>query len=372
MGRNWAIVVGINHYENLRSLNFTKRDATVMASWFQQEARFEQVFLFTDHSPPITVVNPPISTQPTYGHVRGFLRRQFENITPPLLKPEDNLWFFFSGHGNRYQDQDYLMFSDTDPGDIENTAISVDFVTKRLRRSGADNVVLFLDACRDESKSGLGIGEERHQGVITFYSCTANQKAWEIEELKHGSFTHCLLEGLRLHGETNCATAERLAQYLSSQVPQLNTHHGKPAQNPYWQAEPPYKMYFILLEQAATLRDVEPLKYQASQAENRGDLSLAKQLWVRVLSVSHVDGDAIEAIERIARKQPPDPTNQPTLTPDSTNQPVNNSTSIEFETVTVDEKGHIIKRDSSIRGLVFQIHPTIFYQSAGILNIHLP
>jgi hypothetical protein len=32
-------------------------------------------------------------------------------------------------------------------------------------------------------------------------------------------------------------------------------------------------MYFILLEQTATLRDVEPLKYQASQAENRGNLS---------------------------------------------------------------------------------------------------
>jgi hypothetical protein len=36
MGRNWAIVVGINHYENLRSLNFAKRDASVMATWFQQ------------------------------------------------------------------------------------------------------------------------------------------------------------------------------------------------------------------------------------------------------------------------------------------------------------------------------------------------
>ncbi|OUL19416.1 peptidase C14, partial [Nostoc sp. T09] len=387
MGRNWAIVVGINHYENLRSLNFAKRDASVMAMWFQQEAKFEQVFLFTDDSPPIAT-NPPIPTQPTFGHLRRFLRAQFEDT---LLKPEDNLWFFFAGHGNRYKDKDYLMFCDSDPGDIEHTAISVDYVTQRLRRSGADNVVLFLDACRDESsRSGLGIGEQTHQGVITFYSCTANQKSWEIDELQHGSFTHSLLEGLRLQGEANCATVERLAQYLSYQVPAINTRYGKETQNPYWQAEPPYKMYFILLEQTATLRDVEPLKYQASQAENRGDLSLAKQLWVRVLAVSRGDWEAIEAIERIALRQRG--SFEPTIT---TIEPVTSSSggrsissegetirqkflrwvglgsagletegtskafglplwTVEFETVTVDEKGQVIKRDSHKQAKFFK------------------
>lgn len=303
MGRNWAIVVGINHYENLKSLNFAKRDAAVMATWFEQEARFDQVFLFTDDSPPIAT-NPPIPTQPTFGHLRRFLRAQFENLESPLLKPEDNLWFFFAGHGNRYKDRDYLMFSDSDPGDVEHTAIPIDYITQRLRRSGADNVVLFLDACRDESsRGGLGIGEKRYQGVITFYSCTANQKSWEIDELQHGSFTHSLLQALRIQGEANCATVERLEQYLRNQVPALNARYKKPAQNPYLQAEPPYKMYFILLEQTATLRDVEPLKYEASQAENDGDLSLAEQLWVRVLAVSRGDLDAIAAIKRIALHQ---------------------------------------------------------------------
>ncbi|MEH2398200.1 hypothetical protein [Nostoc sp.] len=54
--------------------------------------------------------------------MRRFLRAQFENIQPPLLKSEDNLWFFFAGHGNRYKDKDYLMFSESHPGDVENTA----------------------------------------------------------------------------------------------------------------------------------------------------------------------------------------------------------------------------------------------------------
>jgi uncharacterized caspase-like protein len=311
MGKNWAIIIGINEYANLKSLKYAKRDAEAMRDWFEQEAKFDRVFLFTEDSPEIPT-NPPIKTQPTYGTLRGFLRRQFEK---PLLKPEDNFWFFFAGHGRRYRDRDYLMLSDSDPDDVEPTAIGVDYVTQRLCRSGADNVVLFLDACRDEgSRSGeLGIGQEKHQGVITFYSCSARQQSWEIDEIKHGAFTYALLEGLRLQGEANCATVERLDQYLGYHVPKLNQHYRKPIQSPYLDAEPPYKMYFILLEQTATLIDVQPLKYEASLAENRRNFSLARQIWIRVLAVSRGDLEAIEAIERIAQQQKNDspPTPEP-------------------------------------------------------------
>ncbi|ARV58657.1 peptidase C14 [Nostocales cyanobacterium HT-58-2] len=301
MGRNWAIAIGINKYNNLQSLNYAKQDAEAMRDWFEKEAAFDRVFLFTENSPEIPASPSPIPTQPTYGNLWRFLRANFEK---PLLQPGDNLWFFFAGHGRHFADQDYLMLSDSDPQGVKETAISVDYVTQRLRRSGADNVVLFLDICRDQgNRMGLGIGEQRHQGVITFYSCTANQQSWEIEELQHGSFTHTLLQGLRLQGEANCATVERLEQHLRYQVPQLNVRYGKPVQHPYLQAEPPYKMYYILLEQSATLRDVQELKLQASLAENIGDWSLAEQLWVRVLAVSRADRDALDAIKRIARRQ---------------------------------------------------------------------
>ena len=355
MGKNWAIAVGINIYENLSPLKYAKRDAAAMTVWFKQEAKFDQVFLFTEDSPPITQTNPPISTEPTYGHLRRFLRAQFENIERPLLKPGDNLWFFFAGHGLRNRDKDYLMLCDSDPGDVEHTAISVEYVTQRLRRSGADNVVLFLDACRDEgegSRGGLGIGREKHQGVITFYSCTANQKSWELDKLQHGSFTHTLLEGLRLQREANCATVERLNQHLFNQVPKLNNRYGKPQQNPYLKAEPPYKMYFILLEQSATLKDVEPLKYQASLAENEDNLLLAEQLWIRILAVSRGDLDAIQAIQRIAVKNSTRTQNlsqEPvTVAPERANSP--RGTEVETsETATQREEQLIVQKEAEER-----------------------
>ncbi len=154
--------------------------------------------------------------------------------------------------------------------------------------------------------------------MITFYSCNANQQSWEIEELEHGIFTYVLLQGLRLQGESNCATVERLDQYLRHYVPQFNTNYQKPRQNPYLKAEPPYKMYFILLEQFATLKDVEPLKFQASLAENEGNLALAEQLWIRILAVSRADLDVIAAIQRIAVKKTTGnqyPTQEPVVPP---------------------------------------------------------
>jgi formylglycine-generating enzyme required for sulfatase activity len=355
MAKNWVIAIGINEYDNLKPLKYAKKDAEAIKAWCEREGGFDRggIFLFTEDSPPIPA-SPPIPTQLTHGRLKRFLQRQFQT---PLLNSGDNLWFFFAGHGRRDQDKDYLMLPDSDPGNVRETAVSVDYVTERLRRSGADNVVLLLDACRDEdSRGGLGIGEEEYQGVITFYSCTANQQSWEIDELQQGSFTHTLLEGLRRQGEANCATVERLDEYLRRQVEKINARYGKPRQNPYLKAEPPHKLYFILLEQVATLKDVQPLKYQASLAENRGDLDLAEQLWIRVLGASRGDLDAIEAIKRIARRQSqsssiptaPEPVRQSEGNRSSTPKP-SQETGLKvfnFEIVGVNAKGEQIKKES--------------------------
>ena len=354
MGRNWAIAIGINHYDNLKYLNYAQRDAEAMETWFKQEAKFDQVFLFTENSPPIPA-NQPIPTQPTYARFKRFLNVQFQK---PLLQPGDNLWFFFAGHGRRYQDQDYLMLLDSDPQAVDSTAISVDYVTQRLRRSGADNVVLFIDACRDEGdRGGLGIGEEKHQGVITFYSCNANQKSWEIDALQHGAFTYALLEGLNSRGEGNCATVERLARHLYNRVPKLNNNYKQQLQHPYFKADPPYKMYFILLKQSATFQDAQPLIDKAQEAEIEGDLLLAETLWQRLWGISGVEQRAFAAIQRIAVKKI---TGTQAQTPKSfiSNDKTSNSSRGEgiktqetklqvftFEVITVNSNGQEVKRE---------------------------
>src|SRR5689334_15009753 len=302
MSQNWAICIGIDRYDNLQSLQYAKRDAEALRDFFEKEAGFDKVYFFAEDAPPIpTDFGEPMRSMPSGGTLRRFLRVRFEQ---KFLKPSDNFWFFFAGHGRRERDRDYIMPIDADPGNVEETAIPVGYITERLRRCGAANVVLLLDACRNEgARDGQGIGAETHSGVVTIASCSPSERSYEIGELQHGAFTYSLLEGLRLQGETNCATVERLDLHLRFRVPELCAKYRKPRQTPYTHAEPIEKLHLILVPKFAALSDIGPIKLDALQAETNGELETAEQLWWRVIAVSPIDAQAHEAIKRIALKQ---------------------------------------------------------------------
>jgi formylglycine-generating enzyme required for sulfatase activity/uncharacterized caspase-like protein len=299
MGRNYAITIGINGYRYLQRLNYAQHDANAVRQLFLQELGFQQVYHFTDNSPDIPQdYGPDLESRPTFTTLERFLDTRFDQ---PFLRDGDNLWFFFAGHGIRYQNRDYLVPIDGDRGRLERSAIPIHYISERLRRSGADNVILLIDACRsfEGKRDGFGIGVEKQQGVITLFSCSPEESSYEIEELRQGAFTHALLEILRRQGEGNCATVERLYQQLRYYVPQITRHYKRVAQTPYGVIEPPTKNHLILLPQSATLADIMTLKYDAVQAELRQDLKQAKRYWVRVLAASPADPEAIEGIERI-------------------------------------------------------------------------
>lgn len=301
MGRNYAITIGINGYSYLQRLNYAKSDADAVRQLFLQELGFQKVYHFTDDSPDIPQdYGPDLESRPTATTLGRFLRKRFDK---PLLRDGDNLWFFFAGHGIRSQNRDFLMPIDGDPGDLERSAIPIHYISERLRRSGADNVILLIDACRsfEGKRDGYGIGTEKQQGVITLFSCSPEESSYEIEELQGGAFTHVLLESLRRQGEGNCATVERLYQQLRHYVPQITRQHKRVAQTPYGVIEPPTKIHLILLPQSATLADIATLKNDALNAEVQKDYKLAKQYWVRVLAASPADPNAIEGIERLSR-----------------------------------------------------------------------
>lgn len=110
---NWALVVGINKYQKLRSLSYAVRDAELMRDFLAGEAQFDQVFYFTDDSKTITAPDDSEqSTQPTYTNLTSFLYDFFEY---PSLGDGDNFWFFFSGHGIRHEGKDYLIPCDGRP-----------------------------------------------------------------------------------------------------------------------------------------------------------------------------------------------------------------------------------------------------------------
>ncbi len=316
--KNWAIVVGINAYRHIGGLKYANRDAEAMRNFFY-EAKFDRVFCFADEL-EIPPQPDQQSAQPRLTDLVDFLHDRFTTETPPLTS-SDNCWFFFAGHGKRVNDCDYLLPQDYNPRlpNHVDRAISVNFVRESLLKSGADNVILLLDACRTEEgdrSDSLGIGDQQ-PGAITIFSCQRNQKAWEIDALQQGAFTVALLEGLRMSGERNCATVERLDLHLRNRVPELCRLHQKlPEQNPTTSTEPWQKSCLILLPQYVTTQDINALKIEAFKAAQLDkNLDLSEQLWERVNAAAlGQDRDAIRALKNLAVQRANEHSNRPNNT----------------------------------------------------------
>lgn len=351
MAKNWAIAIGVNQYDYLEPLNYAKRDAELIQQFLIKEAGFDQVILFSDDSPNFGVS----STRPTRTHLRRVLLTLFESLS---MGAGDNFWFFFSGHGMRHNGRDYLMPSDGNPRDIADTAISINFVTENLRCSGADNLVLILDACRNEGKidgikgGHIGIGQEtsaeaRQKGVISIFSCSPQEYSYEIEALQQGAFTTALLEGFR-DGYT---TAASLNQYLQRRVSEIVSSHSKGKQTPYIIAEPVTKSHLILVPRYATPADIATLREDAYEAEVNRNWDLAEQLWMRVLTADSTQTTkAIEAIKRIVLLRGKTLVKQEGQTddpPKGVSTPEKNLLeTFSFEVVTVNAQGKITNRQN--------------------------
>ncbi len=320
MAKNWAIVIGVNEYSYLENLNFAKTDAEAMYQWLQQEGGFDTpgLFLFTDDSPPIPT-DPPIPTTPSFGHLRTFFNIQFER---QVLTNVDNLWFFFSGHGHRGAGGDYLMLSDSNPGDLEYTALSVSYITERMRNWGAGNVVMFIDACRhvENRTRGGEISQQDYQGMITFYSCRDKEKSKEVKSIKQGVFTHFLLQALEeTKRQSRCLTVAELEGYLIREVPKLS-----PNQHPLARVEPTYKSNFILFGEAQE-KDVKSLYNLALKkafVDNKKEE--ARELLLHANKAAKGGNlDIIEALQRLPSSPqvvepvipPPKPKPKPTESP---------------------------------------------------------
>ncbi|MGB0561210.1 MAG: caspase family protein [Spirulinaceae cyanobacterium] len=301
MAQNWAICIGINGYEYMPPLRYAENDALVMAKFFKS-ASFQKVYTFTDSSPEIEDGSRPYKSQPTLTRLKWFLRERFNQ---PFLQPGDNLWFFFSGHGVIHRDRDYLLAIDSDahPSGIEETAIAVNDVAERLRRCGATNVILVLDACRNEQGSrDAGLNEIHEPGIITLSSCSRGERSYEIEALEQGAFTYALRESLALTGENNCATVERLYKRVKARVKAVNTNYRKPKQTPFANIEPPEKFYTILLPRQATGQDIQQYKTCAYRAEAKGELEKAKGYWEMLWEIAPGDVEVRDEFRSIVLK----------------------------------------------------------------------
>jgi hypothetical protein len=280
--KRWALVIGVDKYrdENISDLRGAANDAHTLAQALIQYAGFpsdQVILLATDQSE---------GRQPTRINIFTYLSNLASTI------PTDGLLLVsFSGHGLERGGQAYLIPSDARLNDdvslLEESAVSVARIRERIRATGAAQVVVLLDACRNDPGGradapnlltmaytrgfNFDVNNSDITAFVTLYATAVGQRAYEYADKKQGYFTWAVVEALKgaAANEKGEVTLAQLVKYVQETVPKrvlIDLGAGK-VQRPFYQMEG-YKAEELviastgttsLVESNAKLASVDPL-----------------------------------------------------------------------------------------------------------------
>jgi hypothetical protein len=230
--KRWALVVGVDRYVDpqISSLRGAANDARTLADALIKYSGFppDQVILLA--------TDQPAERQPT----RVNLLRRLSNLAAAV--PKDGLLLIsFSGHGMERGGHAFLLPSDAQISDqisfLEDTAISVNRVRELIKGTGVAQVMVLLDACRNDPGGradapnplseayvqgfNFDVRNREVQAFATIYATGVGQRAFEYTERKQGYFTWAIVEGLKgsaanSQGEV---TLSELVKFVQDAVP---------------------------------------------------------------------------------------------------------------------------------------------------------
>ena len=251
---NYAIVVGIDRYENLPALRHARDDAARLTALFREQG--------------YTVFELP-NYEASERRILAAIAKAGRLATNEGRHRQGNVVFAFAGHGFRDGRTNYLATGETDPEDLARTALSVSSVREALEASGVRQRVLLIDACRnvpgarsvgDPHQAGFS-PDEGAEGVAVLYSTGARQLSFEDPGLGQGVFTHYVAKGLsgEAAGADGLVTFDRLWRYVEGKVKRHVIEAFGEVQVPYVGGERTGEFVLARVESGEVERlDVEP------------------------------------------------------------------------------------------------------------------
>jgi len=199
-GNRWAIVVGVNHYDDtdIPGLKKAVNDAKGFANSLIDYGQFDKnrVFLMTEEEER--------ENKPTKSKIEQKLEYILE-----MSDSDDLLIFYFSGHGitDKNTGKGYLIPSDANDRKLLQTSLNIEEIVTEIKKKGIRKSILMLDACRNEfgeSKKSLGTNMGLNSKIFqnaevsaTFYSTKDQYFSYEDHESEYGVYTRYLLEGIQ-------------------------------------------------------------------------------------------------------------------------------------------------------------------------------
>jgi formylglycine-generating enzyme required for sulfatase activity len=204
--KRWALIIGIGQYESkddINPLRFAVNDATAI-----RDALIDPLSgtFLADH---VLLLTDSALQKPTRANILENLA-----VLENMMKPEDTLLIFFSGHGYPKGQEVYLLPQDARLTILQKTAIPLTEWKEYIAQIPAQKKVIILDACHsggvEKGKGGAGEMSSQFEqfiaptvGQATLSSSKREQTSYEDEESGHGVFTKYLLESLKGQGDTN-------------------------------------------------------------------------------------------------------------------------------------------------------------------------
>src|SRR5215831_9436206 len=228
----WALVIGVDKYADpqISALRGADNDARTLSDALIRYAGFppDQVILLA--------TDQPAERQPT----RINILRRLSNLASVV--PKDGLLLIsFAGHGIERGGQAYLIPADSQISDdinlLEESAVSVARMKDRIRATGVGQVVILLDACRNDpggradapnpltnayvNAFNFDVRNREVSAFATIYATAVGQRAYEYTEKKQGYFTWAIVEGLKgaAANDKGEVTLANLVSYVQETVP---------------------------------------------------------------------------------------------------------------------------------------------------------
>jgi len=220
---SYALIIGIDKYENVRSLDYAVKDAEDIQSMLIDKFHFQQ-----DN---IVLLKNEEATQAS-------ILKEFSNITKKA-NDNDRVLIFFAGHGETMDLPDggemgFLLPVDGDKTDLYLSAIKMEELKTLSLLSDAKHILYLVDACYGgiASIGARGLDAEStpdYLDKITQYKSRQiisaggrGEQVIEKAEWGHSAFTKNLLSGLRdSKADTDSdgiITAQELGTYLKKKV----------------------------------------------------------------------------------------------------------------------------------------------------------
>lgn len=227
-GKTWAVVIGIDVYENAPRLKYAVADAKAMEKLFEQQGFGIVAALYNEQATRLAIL------------------RELDNKLKSKVGERDRVVIFYAGHGEAQKTQGgkemgYLLPVDGEQDSLAGTGISMGFIRELADSLPAKHILFLVDACysgiagqrsrgRSPSQNDAWLKEitrERGRQLIT--AGGSDQEAIEGPEWGHSVFTYYLLEGLgKGHADANddgIIPASELHSYLEQRV--FNAAHIK-------------------------------------------------------------------------------------------------------------------------------------------------